>query len=209
MNDRSTTGEVKERPLLPADVAMAFAHDGMRFALASAPALISSVKGDEARRGIVAEYYASVMVGIEVHHHGEEELLYPLLTERFPEGRPEFETGARQHHEVLSLLSAATSAVTDWGAKGESEDGNLLSTLASLEQSLSVHLDYEEAEIVPFEGALPVEERRLYWNRLVEHHMAALPPIFWFAFSHGQTLLWEAVGETAFRALIAAGTQSS
>lgn len=203
MNDRPNSGETRQPVMLPADVSMAFAHNGIRFALGAAPLLISSSEGDAIRRGIVAEYYTSVLVGIEVHHHGEEELLYPLLLDRFPEGRAKVGTGAQQHHDVLSHLAAATSAVTDWAAKGEPETGNVLSALASLEEPLSFHLDYEEAEIVPFECELTLEDRRAYWDRMVEHHMAALPPTFWFSFSHGQPLLWEAAGETAFRSMIA------
>ena len=189
---------------------MALAHDGLRFALTSAPALIGSAKGDGVRRGLVAGYYSAVLSGLEVHHHGEEELLFPLLIERFPDERKKVDLGAQQHHEVVSFLASAEIAVTDWAKQGDSESTNAVLSLAALEQCLSVHLDHEESAIVPLEARLTEDERIAYMGRLVKHHMARLHPnpAEWFLmFSHGKALLWEAVGEASFRDMIAKAQQ--
>src|SRR5579863_7167407 len=162
--------------LIPPDISMALAHDGLRFALASAPVLIDSATGNDVRRALIADYYAHVLAGLEVHHHGEEELLFPLLIERFPEERAKVDLGTAQHHAVVSYLTAAEAAVADWNARGDDESMSLLSALADLEEVLAVHLDYEQAEIVPVEARLSLEDRGAYLTRTREHHMARLDP---------------------------------
>lgn len=194
-----------ERRLLPPQTTMALPHDGFRFSLASAPALINSAKGDDDRRALIADYYASVLVGVEVHHHGEEELYFPLLIERFPEKRATVDLGAKQHHEVVSVAAAAKGAVALWVAKGDAETTNVLSTLEAFDEALSVHLHYEETEIVPLEEGLTPQERAALLARIREHHVAKIPNMAEFLLSlfHGQALLWEAVDEASFRATIA------
>jgi len=191
--------------LIPPDISMALAHDGLRFALASAPVLIDSATGDEVRRALIADYYAHVLAGLEVHHHGEEELLFPLLIERFPDERERVDLGTKQHHAVVSYVAAAETAVSEWGAKSDGECKDVVSALAALEEVLLVHLDYEQAEIVPVEARLSSEDRGIYIARTQEHHMARLAPVaeFFFSLYHGQPLLWEAVGEAPFREMLA------
>ena len=193
-----------EPVLLPLETLMAMVHDGLRFSLASAPALIQSAIGDDIRRGLVADYFANVLVGLDVHHDGEEELLFPLLIERFPEERAKVELGIKQHHEVVSFSADAKEAVTKWGSKGDIESRNALSALEALDANLSVHLEYEETIVVPLEGHLTSEERRTWRARDLDHHIAKLPNLteFFFSAARGRALLWEAVGETAFREMI-------
>jgi iron-sulfur cluster repair protein YtfE (RIC family) len=200
-----------EDVLLPADVSMALAHDLLRFALGAAPALIESATGNDIRRALVANYYNKVLTGIEVHHHGEEELLFPLLIERFPEERGKVDLGAKQHHEVVSPLTTAEAALVEWETKSDAKRTNVASALSALDKRLSVHLDYEETAIVPLEGRLTVEERTLHMARMVRHHMTRLlpsPAEFFLTISHGQALLWEAVGEASFRDMISRAQQA-
>jgi iron-sulfur cluster repair protein YtfE (RIC family) len=194
-----------ERVLLPPDVTMALAHDSFRFSLASAPALIHSATGDDVRRGLIAEYFTNALLGLEVHHHGEEELYFPLLIERFPEEREKVDLGRKQHHEVLSLLEAASDAVTQWGAKGDPESAKVLASLVALEEALSVHLEYEEKSIVPLEDGLTPEDRTICLDHMREHHVARIPdlPLVLLSLGHGRAYLWQAVGEGSLRDMIA------
>jgi Hemerythrin HHE cation binding domain len=194
-----------DRVLLPPDVTMALPHDGFRFSFASAPALIHSTTGDQVRRGLIADYFANVLLVLEVHHHGEEELYFPLLVERFPEEREKVDLGAKQHHEVVSFLAAAMDAVTEWRAKGDAEKANVLSALEALEETLEAHLDYEEKSIVPLEDGLTPEERTNCLDRMMEHHVARIPnlPMVLLSLANGRTYLWQAVGERSFRDMIA------
>lgn len=197
------------RVLLPPDVTMAVAHDGFRFSFAAAPALIGSASSDEVRRGLIADYYSNVLNVLEVHHHGEEELYFPLLIERFPEEGERIELGAKQHHEVVAFLEAATDAVTEWATKGNAENANVLSTLGALENALSIHLEYEERTIVPLEDGLTAEDRVLCLDRMMEHHVGRIPnlPAVLLSLAHGRSYLWQAVGEASFRDMIAKGPQ--
>jgi hypothetical protein len=193
-----------DRVLLPPDLTMALPHDSFRFSLASAPALIDSTTGDDVRRGLIADYFMNVLLVLEVHHHGEEELYFPLLIERFPEEREKVDLGAKQHHEVLSFLTAAMDAVTAWGAKGDMESANVLSALEALEGALSVHLEYEEKTIVPLEEGLTPDDRTICLDRMREHHVARIPdlPVVLLSLGHGRAYLWQAVGEASFREMI-------
>ena len=191
---------------------MALAHDLLRFSFASAPALIDSATGNELRRNLITGYFASVLSGLEVHHHGEEELLFPLLIERFPEDREKVDLGEKQHHEILSLLAAARRAVDEWETSGDSHNASVTAALGTLEDALLTHLDHEEAAIVPLEARLSVEERTIHMARMRKHHTERLRPgvvEFFFSISHGQALLWEAVGGASFRDMIAESTKGS
>jgi hypothetical protein len=50
-----------ELALIPPDISMALAHDGLRFASASAPVLIDSATGNDVRRALIADYYTHVL----------------------------------------------------------------------------------------------------------------------------------------------------
>jgi iron-sulfur cluster repair protein YtfE (RIC family) len=193
-----------ERVLLPPDVTMAVAHDGFRFSLASAPALIHSATGDEVRRALIATYFTNMLTVLEVHHHGEEELYFPVLIERFPEEREKVDLGAKQHHEVVSFSEAAMDAVTEWGANVDAQSAKVLSALEALEVALSVHLEYEEKTIVPLEEGLTPDDRTICLDRMREHHVARIPdlPVVLLSLGHGRAYLWQAVGEASFREMI-------
>lgn len=194
-----------EPVLLPLETLMVLVHDGLRFSLASAPALIESTRGDDVRRSLITDYYTNLLFGLHVHHDGEDKVLFPLLIERFPEERAKVELGLKQHHEVASFAADANVAVTEWGTKGDIESTNVLAALEALDQSLSVHLEYEETTIVPIESHLTSEERRTWRARDLDHHTAMIPNMtaFLFSASRGRSFLWEAVGETSFRKMIA------
>ena len=197
--------------MLPPDVTMSLPHDFFRYALAASPALIQSATSDDVRRGLIADYYTTMLMVLEVHHHGEEELYFPLLIERFPEAREKVELGAKQHHEVESFSAAAMDAVTEWEGKGDAERSTALSSLDALEKALTEHLEYEQKTIVPLEEGLTPEDRRLCLDRMREHHSARIPnlPVALLTLSHGQAFLWQAVGEESFRDVIALSLKSN
>jgi len=49
------------------------------------------------RAELVGTYYANVLALLHVHHEGEDELLWPRLTERRPENAALFATMEEQH----------------------------------------------------------------------------------------------------------------
>ena len=71
-------------------------HDTIRRAIRDAPGQIKAVSdGDIERARRVAEYLSEVFWLLQVHHEGEDELLYPLLEERLP-----------QHKELFARMEA-------------------------------------------------------------------------------------------------------
>jgi hypothetical protein len=148
---------------------MAAVHQVFRSSLAAAPALVASSRGDEARRALIAGYYANLLAFLEVHHQGEETLVFPYLTERAPECRTLMTRMATQHTDVLSLLDESKAALGLWSDKGDPAAVDAATALVALGDALSVHLDEEEAEILPLAGDhLSMEE----WGALPGHAMA-------------------------------------
>jgi hypothetical protein len=149
---------------------MAAVHKVFRSSLASGPEFVSSAAGDDTRRALIANYYDNIVAFLTAHHEGEDQLVYPLLIERAPEQRSVFELGTRQHEDLLPLKDAVTASVDSWRAKGDSAASELVSSLRALDEVLTAHLDYEEAEVVPLAGEyLTIEE----WGALPGHTLGA------------------------------------
>jgi hypothetical protein len=148
---------------------MAAVHKVFRSSLRSAPHFIATTKGDDARRYLIADYYTNVLAFLEVHHDGEEELLFPLLAERAPEHKDLIDLAKSQHHDALAALHISKDALAAWQEKGDSEAAEVERSLDTLDRVLSAHLDMEEAEIVPLAADhVTVEE----WGMLPAHGFA-------------------------------------
>jgi Hemerythrin HHE cation binding domain len=148
---------------------MAAVHKVFRSSLAAAPAFVGSAAGDAGRRTLIADYYSNVMAFLQVHHDGEEELVFPLLAERAPEERPSVDRALGQHRHVVALLGTATEAIATWAAKGDGKASEVVSSLGALDDELTPHLDQEEAVIVPLAAQYLTPEE---WGRLPGHGLA-------------------------------------
>jgi hypothetical protein len=205
---------------------MAAVHKVFRSSFASAPAFIESAAGDDHRRGLVANYYTNILAFLEVHHDGEEELLFPKLIERAPEQKGVVDGAIEQHEQVVTLLAASKTATATWESKGDTEGPELARTLESLDEALSAHLDHEEATVVPLAAEhLTVEE----WGMLPGHAMASFTgDKIWLImglvrenFTPEQRAMmlehmppparqmWETMGEASFNAMIAEVRQTN
>lgn len=201
-------------------------HKVFRSSLASAPTFIASAAGNDERRALIANYYANLMAFLEVHHDGEEQLVFPLLTERAPEHRALVEEAASQHADVVGLMGAVREGFSSWELKGDSEASDVVRALRDLDDVLSPHLDQEEAEIVPLAGEyLTVEE----WGTLPGHAMGHFEgDKIWLImglirenFTQEQRdmmlehmppparQMWETMGEASFNELIAQVRQTT
>jgi iron-sulfur cluster repair protein YtfE (RIC family) len=153
-------------PVRPDTSEMAAVHKVFRSSFNSAPHFIASTKGDEARRALIADYYSNVLCFLEVHHDGEEELLFPLIAERVPEHKDRIDLALAQHHEAMDALKASRVTLEAWQQKGDSEAAELERSLDALDRVLSAHLDMEESEIVPLAGDHVTAEE---WGMLPAH----------------------------------------
>lgn len=134
----------EERSIHPYVSGMAAVHRIYSSSLDAAPDYIESARGDDTRRALIANFYANVLASLENHHVGEDELYFPLLTERAPEQLEVVNLGLEQHQQVLALLAAAQSGTAAWEVTGDSEGPELVRVLGSLNEALSAHCAYEE-----------------------------------------------------------------
>ena len=199
---------------------MAAVHQVFRSSLAAAPAFIASTRGDDARRALIADYYANLLAFLEVHHEGEELLVFPFLTERAPQSQALMTRMATQHTDVLGTLADAKVAMAAWTERGDGAAVDAADSLVSLGDALHVHLDEEEAHVLPLAGEyLSMEE----WGALPGHGMANFTgDKVWLIlglirenFTPAQRddmlehmppaarVMWETIGESSFAAMIA------
>jgi hypothetical protein len=132
--------------------------------------LVGSVSSDDSPRAVaVASYYANVLRLLRVHHEGEDVLLTPKLLERNPEQAELIERIAAQHTGAIDLIDDAERWLGPWAKNldGSSRE-ELIRALERLDAELTVHLDAEEAAILPIASrCMNVAE----WGELPGHGM--------------------------------------
>jgi len=205
----------------PADTTdMAAVHKVFRESLASAPQFIASAAGDDTRREMIANYYANLIDFLRVHHDGEEELVFPVLSERAPEQRSILDKAAADHQAVVGLMATVDDHIEIWQVKGDDGVQGIVDSLAALQATLIPHLDEEEAEVVPLAAA---HMNAAEWGQLPSHAMGHFQgDKIWLImglirenFTQQQRdmmlahmppparEMWETVGERSFNELIA------
>jgi hemerythrin-like domain-containing protein len=149
-------------------------HQIFRNALGDAERLVGSVaEGDAHRAGLVADFYQEVLTLLDLHHKGEDELVWPKLLERAPGKSGLVRTAQRQHEDVHETLDRAGAALDAWkAAPGQDTSHHLISALRELEKGLMEHLESEERNLLAVIGAhLTIEE----WGELPAHAMRNYP----------------------------------
>ena len=135
------------------------------------PRLVRGVPaGDTARAGVVASHVRLILGGLEMHHTGEDALLWPLLLERAAPSADLIHRMEGQHHRVEELLAQIGEALPRWEAEARpAVSEEVASACDALRVALLEHLDDEERFI------LPIAERHITpqeWAGLGEHGMA-------------------------------------
>ncbi|HTR69511.1 MAG TPA: hemerythrin domain-containing protein [Mycobacteriales bacterium] len=148
---------------------MVAVHRVFRDTLAAAPALINAPAAQESERAaLLANYYSNIVSFLEVHHEGEDELLYPLLRDRVPDDVQAIEEIAAQHAEVEGLVAASRTALAAWSAD-PAAGADAAQALRNLVEGLTEHLDDEERAVLPLCAQyLSVAE----WGALPAHGMS-------------------------------------
>lgn len=163
--------EAQTKPKTDASDMMAV-HQVLRDAITNAPVLIGGAKhGDIQRAAVVGSYYDNVLRFLQVHHHAEDELVWPKLLERAP-ARTELVQGMVADHERIHQgLDRATAALPRWASSGDTgAAGELTTAIDELGSALIPHLDREEREIVPVISDHLSEEE---WGEMPGHALRA------------------------------------
>lgn len=166
------THDVVEQP--PDTHEMVVIHRAFRRESRLLAALIAAVPGgDTDRARVLARHFRWYRQGLSNHHHGEDELIWPLLHTRVDVGGDTVARMEAQHERVASTLDRATAAVTPWEATADaSARDQLVAHLGDHRGVLLEHLDDEEAHL------LPLARRHLSrreWGALGEHFLATTP----------------------------------
>jgi len=143
-------------------------HEAFRRGLGDARGQVASVSDGDTERGQrIADYLSELLWLLHAHHAGEDDLMYPLLSERVPEPQELFLRMDAQHVAVASSLETAQRAAKRFGTSGSVADGRALAdSCESLLEALTAHLTEEEVEVVPLASRFmsPPE-----WGALPEH----------------------------------------
>jgi hemerythrin-like domain-containing protein len=143
-------------------------HRVFRRELTALPGLVRRTPdGDSARAEIVGRHAEFILIGLHLHHTGEDENLWPLLLERAAPSTELIETMQAQHERVHEYVDRTQGLLAVWRRTPTQAAGEeLASTVEQLSQALFEHLDQEERDILPLaEEHVSVAE----WGRLGEH----------------------------------------
>lgn len=159
---------------LSASGEMVVIHRIFRREFTAMPELVRGVpEGDIARAGVVADSVQLMLLGLHIHHSGEDALLWPKLLDRASPAADLVHRMESQHEQVAELIGSTERQLGRWRARASAADRDeLAATLDRLRAPLLEHLDDEEAHILPL-----VEEhvRMDEWEQLGEHGRAQFP----------------------------------
>jgi hemerythrin-like domain-containing protein len=136
--------------------------------------LIAAVPDGETRRAtLLARHLAWYQAGLTNHHHGEDELLWPLLHERAGVDEAIVTRMERQHVRVADTLARAMATLPAWQVSATSDlRDELVRALSFHCRVLVEHLDDEESRLLPLAATCLSSPE---WAALGEHFVATTP----------------------------------
>jgi hypothetical protein len=152
---------------------MVVVHRSFRRPCAEYPVLVRGLRpGDTARAALVADAIRFMLVGLESHHAGEDEFLWPRLATRTPEQADVVARMEEQHHRLHELVTQVAGALDELAADPRQPlCEQVAARLAELCSVLIAHLDEEESTVLPLAAEhLSVAE----WEELGKHALAGL-----------------------------------
>jgi hemerythrin-like domain-containing protein len=153
---------------------MGIVHRTLRTTFDESAQLIREA-GDAApeRIAFLADHVSLTLDLLHVHHHGEDELLWPVLVQRAPDEAEMVRQVADQHSEVETAVEQARALVEAWRTQPDAAHGDALAAaLERLTVTLTAHLDDEERLVVPLAAVTMTQDE---WNAIGEHARASIP----------------------------------
>jgi len=130
---------------------MAMIHRLFRSSFAEGPALVRGVReGDRRHVEAVAGHLAMLSTALHAHHEGEDQRLWPALSERAPGCALHVTRMQKQHRDMLVQLEQMDSVLPAWRSTANATNAAaVLNALDGVNAALAVHLPDEETTIVP------------------------------------------------------------
>lgn len=126
-------------------------HSAFRREFPAAPALVRAVApGDTAAVNRVADHILLLTGVLNMHHTGEDKLVWPKLKERGPaEIEPLVATMERQHEALHGGLSGVEDRVAAWRSSGSPADQEAVAVaLETMIPTMMEHMAAEEAHLL-------------------------------------------------------------
>jgi iron-sulfur cluster repair protein YtfE (RIC family) len=143
-------------------------HRAFRREFRLIPELVRGVApGDTERAAVLAHHARMVLLGLHLHHTGEDDVLWPLLLERCPPDADLVRRMEAQHEQVEHLIELLGPALDRWEAEARPAVAEeVAGTVDALRTVLLEHLDEEEREILPLAQRHVTQQE---WSQLGEH----------------------------------------
>jgi Hemerythrin HHE cation binding domain len=154
---------------------MGLPHAVFRHEFGLAPGIVRRApEGDTERAGTLSVHLTFLVDSLTHHHETEDELLWPLLLDRVPEGvAPMVTLMEIQHHELHGLLEKARAQSAAWANDPTAANREALArTLDDVGKALDEHLLAEETHMLPLAATTVSQEE---WQRLGAAGTAAIP----------------------------------
>ncbi|MFV2174015.1 DUF4267 domain-containing protein [Actinomadura sp. LOL_016] len=153
---------------------MVVIHRGLRRESRVLAELVGATRpGDRHRARAVAAHLADYLLGLHNHHHGEDELIWPLLLSRVDLDADVVLRMEAQHERVAATIARLRALAGPWARTADPAVRDaLVAALAEHRAVLVEHLDDEEAHL------LPIAERHLTeaeWNKQGDHFVQHTP----------------------------------
>ena len=152
----------------PADTrTMGIVHSALRRDLERTRIVLTTAPYPEGRRRrAIADHLLAMMRFLHVHHHGEDEGLWPVLQRRDPSTVALVERMEADHARIAPAIGALEATATRYGASAADRE-DLLAALADLGAVLLPHLEREETEAMPVVTATLTQRE---WDTFEQDH---------------------------------------
>ncbi len=152
---------------------MVIVHAALLRELRLTPGLVQQAATADARRVTLIAHHVQLVLDLLHHHHeGEDDLLWPVLSQRLGPGEGETAAMTAQHAAIAALIATATQLLPEWRVAPADHTTALTTTLHTLHAAAQEHLQAEETTV------LPLVERHITeaeWHGVGEAAMAAIP----------------------------------
>ena len=150
-------------------------HSAFRREFPAAAALVRTVPADDkVTASRVAEHVLLLTGVLNLHHTGEDELVWPKLLQRGPEEIvPLVETMERQHEDLHRALAEVEERAAIWGRTAAAADRHsLAAALDAMIAPMLEHLGVEEAHLLSLIDKYLTEKE---WGQVGAAAMASTP----------------------------------